>query len=280
MVLGGAAYAAWEYLVPHYHDVPQVLGTPMKQARNELIGLGYVVAEGDGAFSGHVDKGSVLRVDPAAGTRLQEGETVRLIPSLGPPPIPVPSVVGRSQEIAERRLTQAGFEIGKTTSRFSERADEGDVLGQQPSQGQAPRGSEIDLVISKGPPPRPIPAVVGQSVDAAVPALQAEGFEVRIEERFSDSAPRGTVMGQVPEGGTERGYGSPVTLTVSKGPERFKVASYIGMSEAEAVAAIEQDGLVANVQRVPGSVDDRVRGQEPKPGTVVRAGQTVTIFVA
>ena len=76
-----------------------------------------------------------------------------------------------------------------------------------------------------------------------------------------------------------RAFGSTVTLTVSKGPERFRVTDYRGMSEAEAVAAIEGAGLVADVQRVPNAKRAVVRGQDPKPGTVVRNGDTITIFI-
>ena len=47
-----------------------------------------------------------------------------------------------------------------------------------------------------------------------------------------------------------------------------------------AIAQIEATGLVSRVSYVPGGVQGRVVGQTPDPGTVVRPGDTITIFVA
>ncbi len=278
-LLGAAAYGVWEYLIPHYHDVPQLVGTDLDRARARLSALGYVVALGEPRHSDRIESGQVLETDPSAGRRVEEGATITVIPSSGPPPVRVPDVAGMSRTRAAARLEDAGLGVGRITRAFSERVAEGHVIRRRPNAAQAPRGSEIDLVLSKGPPPRPVPAVVGGEGRAGTATLQAEGFQVRIVEQFSDSAPRGTVMGQSPEGGTTRAFGSTVTLTVSKGPERFRVTDYRGMSEAEAVAAIEGAGLVADVQRVPNAKRAVVRGQDPKPGTVVRNGDTITIFI-
>jgi beta-lactam-binding protein with PASTA domain len=48
----------------------------------------------------------------------------------------------------------------------------------------------------------------------------------------------------------------------------------------DAIAAIQALGLHASVLPVPGSSGDTVRGQLPKPGTTIRAGSTVTLYVA
>jgi serine/threonine-protein kinase len=278
-LIAAAAYGAWEELIPHYHDVPETTGADVTRARERLVELGYVVVLEDPRFSDRIPAGRALGTEPAAGTRLEEGATIRLIPSAGPPPERVPEVIDLPRQRAERALTEAGFEIGRVTSAFSERIAEGRVIRRRPASAQAPRGSQIALVVSKGPAPRPVPPVVGSDLAEATGALQAEGFEVRVVEEFSQSAPRGSVMGQTPTASTTRPYGSLVTLTVSKGPARFALGDYRGMTEAEAVAALQRAGLVADVRRVPNAERDVVRGQDPKPGTTVRSGMTIVIFI-
>ena len=65
-----------------------------------------------------------------------------------------------------------------------------------------------------------------------------------------------------------------------RGPRSFPVATYIGLTKDAAIAQIEAAGLVAKVSYVPGGVQGKVVGQTPDPGTVVRPGDTITIFVA
>ena len=75
--------------------------------------------------------------------------------------------------------------------------------------------------------------------------------------------------------------GNTVTIVVSLGPERFELPSFVGMSQASAVARIRELGLVPEVIELPGAVGDlTVATQLPIAGTVVRVGTTITIYVA
>jgi serine/threonine-protein kinase len=144
----------------------------------------------------------------------------------------------------------------------------------------APEQSRIALIVSTGPPPRPVASVVGKDIADARAALTAQGFAVTVVERFSDRIPRGQVVSQDPGANVEEPYGSRVTLTVSKGPQAFPVATYIGLSKDAALAQIKADGLVASVSYVPNGVSGNVVGQSPDPGTTVHPGDTIEIFVA
>jgi serine/threonine-protein kinase len=280
--VAAALWGAWTYLVPHSTAVPSFATTSVEQARAQLEGDGFVVRIAKAQYSLEVPAGDVLRVQPAAGTDLKEGAVVTLTPSLGPRPIPVPSLQGESVANATQALIDAGFRVAKATEeRPSEQVPKGRVIDTKPAGGlKAPEGSEITLVVSTGPPPRPVPNVVSNDVADATAALEAKGFHVTLVRKFSDRIPLDQVISQTPGANVTKPFGTAVTLTVSKGPRSFPVAPYIGLTKDAAIAQIEAAGLVARVSDVPGGVQGKVVGQTPGPGTVVRPGDTITIFVA
>lgn len=71
-------------------NVPSVTGMSESSARTtiENVGLNYV--SGDEIYSSSVPQGSVIRQNPAAGSKLKKGETVTCVISLGPEPTPEP----------------------------------------------------------------------------------------------------------------------------------------------------------------------------------------------
>lgn len=289
LAVAAAAWAAWTWLVPHPVRVPDVVGQPVARAERALERLGFVVRvaegayapvarEGDG-FEPVVPPGAVLRLEPGPGTELEPGSRVALVPSLGGRPVPVPDVVGLTPQGAREALARSRLDLAVAGRVYDERVPEGRVAAQRPSEGRLPQGEPVAVRISKGPPPVQVPDLVGRGRDEAVAELRAAGLEPRVVERFSDAVDRGYVISQTPPAGSEAPKGSVVRLVVSKGPQRFPVPSYIGMSEDAAVAAIRADGLVPNVVNLP-TVTGNVVSQEPVPGTTVRAGDTVTVYVA
>jgi serine/threonine protein kinase len=67
--------------------------------------------------------------------------------------VEVPGVEGLSVEEARGRLDDAGLDLGSQTKAISEEFAAGEVISQTPPAGnQAKRGSDVDVVVSTGPP--------------------------------------------------------------------------------------------------------------------------------
>jgi eukaryotic-like serine/threonine-protein kinase len=280
-VIATGAWAAWTYVIPHEVDVPNVVGMPIDQAQTRLGDAGLVVRLADGHYSTKVAADHVLRVEPAAGTTVEKGDRVTLFPSLGPRPVPVPDVIGKTLPKARELLRDAGLRVGKVSRDYDERYQEGLVVHQGVrADKDASIGSDIDLVISKGPTPVPVPKVVGLTQAEATAVLEAEEFGVSVDEEFSEKVDQGEVISQTPTAGTDYQPGNTVTIVVSKGPPEFAMPSVVGMSRDEAVSKLRNLGLVVDVSIVPGHQGSRVVFQEPPAGTTVRAGHTVHIYVA
>ncbi len=278
--LAAGAWSAWTYLLPHRVDVPAVIGLPVDEARGRLIDAGFVVRDAEGAYSKRVPEGSVLRVQPAEGTTLEEGDRVTIVPSLGPPPVPVPDLIGKTVAKARELLREADLAVGRVTKAYDEDLVAGLVVEQSVgAQAEAPFGSEIDLIVSKGPTPKPVPRVTRMSEEEATSALTDAGFLVTVEEETSEVVPRGDVISQDPPKGTEVQPGNTVTIVVSLGPPEFPMPDVSGMSKESAVARLTDLGLVVDVVivRPPGSM---VVYQDPAVGAIVHVDDVVHIYVA
>ncbi len=88
------------------------------------------------------------------------------------------------------------------------------------------------------------------------------------------------MISQDPGKGSQLQPGNAVTIVVSLGPEQFAMPSVVGMSRDAAVARLTELGLIVDVAIVPGQGGSLVVYQEPATGSIVHAGDTVSIFVA
>ncbi|HEX6845216.1 MAG TPA: Stk1 family PASTA domain-containing Ser/Thr kinase [Actinomycetota bacterium] len=278
VVLATAAWGTWTYVIPHTSPVPPIEGLSVDEATTRLRAQGFSVRLADGRFDEREPAGTVLDVRPDSGTELEEGAAVTLVPSLGPPPIDLPVVVGMPVEDARGMLTDAGFDVD-VKRRFHDTVPEGDVIAQSPRTPQATKGSTVVLTVSDGHAPVPVPAVVGKPQEKAEAALRDAGFRPIVLTAFSDDVARGDVISVNPEVGTTQDFGSGVTITVSKGPESFPTPNFSGLSKSAAEALADRSGLQLRFVYLPNTPQAIVYTQAPAAGTTITYGGTVTLWL-
>lgn len=281
VILATAAWGAWTYVIPHRVDVPSVIGLDVRDAQRKLENVGLVARIAQGRHSLRVDEGAVLDVRPDEGTVVEDGTRVVLVPSAGPPPVRVPNIVGKTLERARELLRGADLRVGDVTRAYHAELAEGHVIRQSvDGRDDAPLGSAIDVVVSRGPKPIPVPRVAGRIVEDATALLEDAGFVVARTDAFSDDVARGRVISQDPARGKNLQPGEIVSIVVSLGPEEFELPSFLGLGRDEAIARIHALGLEAQVVPVPGGNGSTVVSQLPPVGENVRAGDTIAIYVA
>ena len=278
--LAAIAWGVWAYALPRTATVPDLRGRPVAEAQTALDDLGFVVRVGDGDHDRRVPEGSILSVEPDAGTELERGDIVTLIPSLGPPLVPVPDLTGKTVQAATRALVRERLEIEIAKRQFHDRIPKGAVVSQTPLGDQVPEGSVVRVVVSLGHAPVRIPDVTGAKAKAARKTLSAAGFEVTLEEGFSAKVAKGHVIEVTPAAGTTQDYGSAVTISVSLGPEQFPAPSFVGLSRDAARERAETAGLGVTFLTVPGTNGDEVISQLPTAGSTVRYATTITLYLA
>jgi eukaryotic-like serine/threonine-protein kinase len=277
LAVATAGWGVWTYLVPHAVALPNVVGVDLTIAEQRIGGLGLTAHLADGRYSKTVAKGDVLKMSPAPGANLATGASVLLVPSLGPPPVPVPDLTGKTVDQAKASLIGADLTIGPIHKRYNDRFDVGRIVAQS-GGARAPWGSAIEVWVSKGPKPVPLPKLVGGTLDQADTALGA--WVVTVDQKFSDTVPKNQVIAQHPVAGTELQPGQTVTIVVSLGPRTFALPDVVGISKDAAAAKLQALGLKVGFTPIPGSNADTVVSMLPTAGTTVRYGQVVTLFVA
>lgn len=280
-LLTAAAWGTWTYAIPHTAVIPALVGATVEDATDRLTALGFDVTRASGEYTMRpIPAGHVLRIAPAEGSERDIGTTVTIVPSLGPPPVKVPSVEGQLLKDARAAITGAGLHVGAVRHRFDPEVPQGHVIGVRPDDARLPQGTSVTLVVSDGPKPVAIPDVEGMNQDNAVDTLAAKDFEVLIEEDFSKDIARGHAIGTDPAAGTELQPGDTIVLRISLGPEFFECPDFQGMSVEAARALAESVGLNLTALEVPGSGGSTVVSQLPPGGTRVRYGSTITVYYA
>lgn len=212
LVLGGIA-AAWYLTREETSPVPGVTGQPLDAAVAELQEKGF---KADIASEpSDEQEGTVFEQDPAAGTELEDGSTVRVVVSEGPATVAVPNAVGLTETEARDRMAEAGFKVN-VAEVFSDEQEEGRVIAQNPPAGEeAEPDSIVRINVSKGPGTVTVPDLVGLTRADAESQLDELGLEANVVE-VPSAQPRGTVVAQNPAAGEAR-VGSAVRLNVSTG---------------------------------------------------------------
>jgi serine/threonine-protein kinase len=198
----------------------------------------------------------------------------------------VPSLVGKSKDTAIGLLQEAGLDPDCCDEQFSEDVPSGSIISAKPAKGDAIRGSDVRLVVSKGPERFTVRAdLVGQPEDAVVAELQKQpALQIATTSDFSDTVDAGLVIGFDPPAGTPLVRGQVVTVVVSKGHAPVAIPNVIGSTPEAATATLQELGF--KVERAPdGRSRDVAAGQvmavspDPNAGPV-DFGSTVTIAVS
>jgi beta-lactam-binding protein with PASTA domain len=194
--------------------VPNVVGRSRDQAVAELTdrGLESRVVE----IPSLEPVNTVTGQSPKAGTRLDQGTTVRINVSSGPRAVEVPSVEGQPFESANSQLLAVEFKVARQDVESDQ--PEGTVVDQDPEGGSsAARGSTVTLSVSTGPTTEAVPSVEDIDSETATATLEGSGFEVRVRFRDTDDpALENIVLEQSPAAGSQAEPGSTVTITVGR----------------------------------------------------------------
>jgi eukaryotic-like serine/threonine-protein kinase len=129
--------------------------------------------------------------------------------------------------------------------------------------------------------PVAVPFVEGIKEVNAVDKIREAGLSAHIIRRPDDMVAETFVISQDPSAGTRTDKGNPVTIVVSTGLPKVDVPGVVGDQATDAVAAITERGLKADVHDINSDKETgTVTGQDPASGTRVVKGTKVRINVS
>ena len=258
LVVAGLGGRWWwtEYGPGSYLTMPETTGRTLTDVQADLDALG-LRTQVEEEFSDDVDTGSVTRSDPEGGSSVHKRTEVQLYVSKGVDMKTVPEVTGKSQDEAQRSLTEAGLAVGAVTDAYSEDVPQGQVISQSVAAGTSlAHDSAVDIVLSKGREPLTVPTLSGLSASAA----------------------KSVISQQTREGSTLH-RGDSVAYTVSKGPEKVAIPDVVGLQREEARSRLESAGFTVKEEAILGGFFGTVRSSDPAAGTMTKKGSTVTITI-
>lgn len=261
------------------HVVPNVVRDDLASARRDVAAQGLRLHVASQVFSSSVPLGAITKELPRPGIRERAGVTVDVVVSRGPATVVVPTILGDAKQAALTQLKKAHL-VAVVTTAYSESVPVGRVATASPSSGVVHYGSKVDLSISLGPHPRTIPQFASATylvVSARLTSLKLVPVE---HLAYSNTVPQGIVISMNPPEGTSGvKVGSQVAVVVSRGPRLVAVPPVANLPITNAIIRLRQAGLDVNEQIGP-PFATRATTTNPAPGTKVRIGAPVTLYVA
>ncbi|MEW6103918.1 MAG: PASTA domain-containing protein [bacterium] len=194
--------------------VPNVVGKSLTEAKTDITDAGLNVGE-IRAEESDQPKDNVLSQYPVGGSEVLANTSVNLVVASEIPPCVVPDVIGMQKADAEKAIVEAGLTLDIVIEQASTKP-ENEVLKQRPNPGtEVKKESPVDLMISKGPPPKVIiPDLIGRSIEEARGMLEGVGLRLSgiILKKESAIIEEGKIAEQKPSAGEEVEEGSFVQV--------------------------------------------------------------------
>jgi len=214
LLLGLGAYALNGLLfddAPERTAVPNLVGLTEEQARLEIGDAGLQVGSVTRESSDTVEADTVIRQDPNRDVFTDPGASVSFVLSLGKPEVEVPYVVGTLRKEARATMLEQNLKVRFQEEDSDEPTDQ--VLSTAPAAGTSvAEDTMITIVFSDGP--EEVPDVRGLKQREAERAIREAGFVADVRTDAASVEPKGTVVDQIPVGGTAD-QGSTITIFVS-----------------------------------------------------------------
>jgi serine/threonine protein kinase/beta-lactam-binding protein with PASTA domain len=265
-------------------SIQEVAGQSQNTARAALQKQDLVVAASTtSVYSTTVAKDLVAGTMPKAGTRVAHGAEVILVISNGPQPLPVPKLVGVSEDQAKQAIATSKFTWKQSTTRFDDKVAKGLVIaalgadGTPLTEGQTyGEKQEISLVVSLGP----LPDVSGQTVQEAKNILSSANLTgIEGPTEASDTIAMGLVIRAQAHDTKPVTEGSTVDLVISSGKPQVPVPDVVGKSWTDAKTALITAGFTLDYNHIadvsPGSFF--VSKTNPGGGQTVDKGSKIKI---
>lgn len=203
---------------PKVKLMEDLAGVVQGQAVSFLQGQGLKILVREEA-SDEYPTGYVIRTEPAAGTELSDGQTVKLyISTKGT--AKMPNVLGYEKDMALQVLEQLGFVNVSVTLLENDRVLAGRVITQsEAADTMLNVTTHIILEVSEGPSITAVemPDVTGLDVEIAIQQLKDNGF-AQVETYTTDSSqPKNQVVRQSEDAGSMVALTKKIVLGLSNG---------------------------------------------------------------
>lgn len=267
-------------------EVPPLVGEN-KEVADEMCSKHNLVMEVvSKENSDEYPENTVIRQSIDAGEKVAKKTVIEVVISSGEKEVTIESVEGMDEDAAKKTLKAQGFTDFTVDSEYSDKWENGVVIGTNPAAGEKVTvDTKITLIVSKGAQKKDVPDLRGKTVSEAQKLLASAGLEDGgSSEQYSDKYEAGLIISQSVTPGSKVNSGTSVSYVVSKGKkpaDQVKVPSVTGKRLADAISALSARGLYyEEVTQTSDLPSGTVISVEPGEGTSVDIGSTVKLYVS
>ncbi|HUP71624.1 MAG TPA: PASTA domain-containing protein [Acidimicrobiales bacterium] len=271
--------------------VPQVTGLTFDQAATQLLTKGFVAERAPEAVS-EGEKDKVFSQEPAANTQARKQSVVKLTMSAGPGRTAIADVQAFSPEDSKKTLEALKLTVSTAAQKVQNRdiAEGLVVRTNPPAATQVDVGSSVELVLSDGPPPKPLPPLTGEYTEVSKDLVSA-GFAVLSPPKSAktqDDKLKGTVSGCTvtddnrPCAPREK-EGITVQLSVFVMDQVTGVPDILKLDQVAAAKKLTESGLVVgSITKRPSSTASigTVTAVNPAVGAKANLGSVIALTVS
>lgn len=241
----------------------------------------FVVNENSYEYSSKYPAGQIIRQDIDPDMTVKRGRSIFLSISKGEQG-KMQDLTNMKIEDVEKFYADTGITILKKDE-YNNEIEAGYVIRTDPMPNQPlDDDAVITVYVSKGPEQILVPDLRNSNVSNAKSVLTDRKLTAVITYDYSATVDKDCVISQTPAPNTEVDAGTVVTLVVSKGKEMIRVPTVVGSSVENAQQRLIDAGFVVTVvsQETSSYQEGTVISSDPKEGTELPAGSTITLTVA
>lgn len=181
--------------------VPDIVNRSLTEAYGLLKTSGLNIEISGLEYSSAIPAGNIISQEPASGSKVKQGRSVKVTVSKGIELINVPNIVGQDLNNARKTLESVGLKIGDIRETPSRTSPDGIVISQNPKYGSiTSKNSLVALEISRHLQSN-MPRLVGKPFEDVEKILKPLGpYILIVKEQESDTP--GVVISQSPSTNT------------------------------------------------------------------------------
>lgn len=227
VIVGIIAFAAFflmpSWNAPKYTAVPNVLGKTVDVAKKEAKDSKLTIQVIGEEPKSDVTPGTIISQEPVKEELVEPGTVIEVVVAVEKQVVTkkVPDVMGINVGDAREQLEKVGFIVIQERD-YSNEFEMGKVMGQTPKAGEMlEEGEVVTLVVSNGPKVElvKVPNLVGSMQEDAKLTLMNNGLKLgKVNPKEHETVPKGQVIYQSAQAGTEVEKGTAIDIDVSTGP--------------------------------------------------------------
>ena len=206
------------------YEVPSLVGESYEYVLSDPEYAQFEIVLGSTISHDEYKKGEIIRQNPIAGSTVgEDGRQISVVVSSGPMEIMMIDLYNMEYREAGLAIESLGLRVGTPTYEHNDVVAYNHVISFTPLKDTVLKpGDKVDMVLSLGPEALKLdmPTLVGLTQEQAESKILMRHLEIGdISEEYSSTIPKGTVLDQYPEAGTQVSEGIKVNLHISLGPD-------------------------------------------------------------